>query len=92
MDINLSYNCLLRRLWIHMAGAVPLTLHQNVKFVTKDNLITVVAEEDMVATTTIFTPYVEVEEDTTKCSFKSFEVVIAICTKDGLEMSTPHLS
>ena len=76
-----------------MAKVMPSTLHQKVKFVADKNLITVVAEEDMVvATTTVFTPCVEVEEDTTKCSFKSFEVVIAICTKDGLEMSTPHLS
>ena len=33
MDINPSYNCLLGRSWIHMAGAVPSTLHQKVKFV-----------------------------------------------------------
>ena len=27
MDINPSYNCLLRRSWIHMAGVVPSTLY-----------------------------------------------------------------
>ena len=27
MDINPSYNCLLGRSWIHMAGVVPSTLH-----------------------------------------------------------------
>ena len=27
MDINPSYNCLLGRPWIHMAGAVPSTLY-----------------------------------------------------------------
>ena len=27
MDISLSYNCLLGRPWIHIAGAVPSTLH-----------------------------------------------------------------
>ena len=27
MDINLSYNCLLGRPWIHMVGAVPSALH-----------------------------------------------------------------
>ena len=33
MDINPSYNFLLGRRWIHMAGVVPSTLHQKVKFV-----------------------------------------------------------
>ena len=42
-DINPSYNCLLERLWIYMAGAVPSTLHQKVKFVVDENLIIVVA-------------------------------------------------
>ena len=27
MDISLSYNCLLGRPWIHIAGAIPSTLH-----------------------------------------------------------------
>ena len=27
MDINPSYNCFLGRPWMHMAGAVPFTLH-----------------------------------------------------------------
>ncbi|XP_059310245.1 uncharacterized protein LOC132061441 [Lycium ferocissimum] len=33
MDISASYNLLIGRPWIHMAGAVPSTLHQNLKFV-----------------------------------------------------------
>ncbi|XP_060178843.1 uncharacterized protein LOC132609024 [Lycium barbarum] len=33
MDISSSYNLLIGRPWIHMAGAVPSTLHQNLKFV-----------------------------------------------------------
>ena len=56
MDINPSYNCLLGRPWIHMAGAVPSTLHQKVKFVVEESLITVAAEKDMIATTTTTTP------------------------------------
>ena len=31
MDILPSYNCLLGRPWIHVAGAVPSTLHQKIK-------------------------------------------------------------
>ena len=67
-------------------------LHQKVKFVAGESLITMVAEEDMVAMTTITTLYVEIEEDATECSFRSLEVTIATYAKDGLEMPVPHLS
>ena len=69
MDINPSYNCLLGRPWIHMAGAVPSTLYQKVKFMVEKSLITVVIEEDMIATTTVATPYLEIKENATECSF-----------------------
>ena len=75
-----------------MARAVPSTLHQKVKFITDENLIIVVVEEDMVATTTISTPYIEVKKDVTKCFFQSFEVFTAANTKDGLKIPAPHLS
>ena len=70
MDINSSYNCLLGRPWIHMAGAMPSTLHQKVKFVVEESLITMVAEKDMIATTTVSAPYLEVKKDVTECSFR----------------------
>ena len=57
MDINPSYNCLLERLWIHMVGTVPSTLHQKVKFIVEENLIIIAAEEDMIMTTSTTTPY-----------------------------------
>ncbi|WMV46004.1 hypothetical protein MTR67_039389 [Solanum verrucosum] len=39
LDINTSYNLLLGRLWIHMVGALPSTLHQLMKFVWKDQVV-----------------------------------------------------
>ena len=92
MDINPSYNCLFGKPWIHMAEVVRSTLHQKVKFIAYENLISMIAEEDMVAITTISTPYIEVKEYATECSFRSFEVAIAKNTKDGLKMPTSHLS
>ena len=92
MDINPSYNYLLGRPWIQIADAIPSTLYQKVKFVTGESLIIVAAEEDMVAMTTITTPYVEVKEDGTKCSFRSFEVTTTTYVKDGSEVPTPRLS
>ena len=58
----------------------------------KENLITVVAEEDMIPTMTIITPYLEVKEDATECSFRSFEVAITTNTKDEPKMLISHLS
>ncbi|XP_070002847.1 uncharacterized protein [Nicotiana sylvestris] len=39
LDMDTSYNFLLRRPWIHVAGAVPSTLHQMVKFEYEDREI-----------------------------------------------------
>ena len=59
MDISPSYNCLLGRPWIHIAGAVPSTLHQKIKFVTKGQLVCVSTEEDMIAATSSRASYVK---------------------------------
>ena len=48
MDISPSYNCLLGRPWIHIAGAVPSTLHQKIKFVIEGQLVCISVEEDMI--------------------------------------------
>ena len=91
MDINPSYNCLLGRPWIHMTNAVPSILRQNIKFVVKESLITVVVEENMIATTTVATPYLEVKEDAIECSFQSFEIATATNTKNELKALMSHL-
>ena len=43
----------------------------------EESLITVVAEEDMIATTTTNAPYLEVKEDAAECPFRSFEIATA---------------
>ena len=88
MDINPSYNCLLGRPWIHMASVMPFTLHQKVKFMVEESLITMVAEEDMIATTTVKAPYLEIKEDASQCSFRSFE--IATATKEEPKALVSH--
>ena len=75
MDISPSYNFLLRRPWIHIAGAVPSTLHQKIKFVTEWQLVCIVAEEDMIAATSSGAPYIEADEKAMECSFRSLEFV-----------------
>ena len=45
MDINPFYNCLFGKPWIHMASAVPSTLHQKFKFVMGESLIIVATKK-----------------------------------------------
>ena len=92
MDISLSYNCLLGRLWIHIAGAVPSTLHQKIKFVTEGQLVCVSAEEDMIAATSSGAPYVEIDEKAMECSFRSLEFVNAMYVGEGVKVPVPKLS
>ena len=62
MDISPSYNFLLGRPWIHIAGAVPSTLHQKIKFVTEGQLVCIATEENMIVGTSSGAPYVEADE------------------------------
>ena len=78
MDILSSYNCLLGRPWIHIAEAVPSTLHQKIKFVIEGQLVYVSAEEDMITATSLGAPYVETDEKAMECSFRSLEFVNAM--------------
>ncbi|XP_071933104.1 uncharacterized protein [Coffea arabica] len=45
------YNVLLGWSWIHSSGAVPSSLHQVLKFVVNDQLITIFAEENCIVIT-----------------------------------------
>ncbi|XP_017984344.1 PREDICTED: uncharacterized protein LOC18586957 [Theobroma cacao] len=63
MDIAQSYNCLLGRPWIHMAGAIPSSLHQKVKFIVEGQLISVSVKEDILAIQPSSAPYVEAIEE-----------------------------
>nr|XP_027101483.1 uncharacterized protein LOC113722279 [Coffea arabica]XP_027108974.1 uncharacterized protein LOC113728811 [Coffea arabica] len=46
MHFSNIYNFLLGRPWIHKSGVVPFSLHQLLKFIVNDKLITIFAEED----------------------------------------------
>ena len=92
MDISPSYNCLLGKPWIHIAGAVPSTLHQKIKFVTEGQLVCIVAEEDMIAATSSRALYIEPDEKAMECSFRSLEFVNAMYVGEGLKVLVLKLS
>ena len=75
-----------------MARAVPFTLHQKVKFVVEEQLISVVVKKDIVMTLTTSNPYIEVDENVVECSFQSLDVVNAIFVRKGKKIPTPRLS
>ncbi|XP_052888079.1 uncharacterized protein LOC108468597 [Gossypium arboreum] len=56
-------------------GVVPSSLHQKLKFITEGRLVTVNAEEDIIASVTSDAPYVETNDEAIECSFRSLEFV-----------------
>ncbi|KAL1173366.1 hypothetical protein V6Z11_A05G408000 [Gossypium hirsutum] len=92
MDIKPSYNYLLGRPWIHSAGAVPYSLHQKLKMVTEGRLITINAEEDIIASVTSDAPYVENDNEEVECLFRALEFVNATFIAEGSKISIPKIS
>ncbi|KAA3486823.1 Gag-pro-like protein [Gossypium australe] len=92
MDIKPSYNCLLGRPWIHTAGAVPSLLHQKLKLVAEGRLVTINAEEDIIASVTSDVPYVGTDDEALGCSFRSFEFVNATFIIEGNKIPAPKIS
>lgn len=87
MDITSSYSCLLGRPWIHMAGAIPSSLHQRVKFVVDDKIVVVFGEEEMLVNKPSPFRYVEAAEESLETSFQSLEIANAVF--GGSELSSP---
>ncbi|XP_052490804.1 uncharacterized protein LOC128043046 [Gossypium raimondii] len=76
MDIKPSYSCLLGRPWIHSAGRV----------------VTIDAEEDIIASVTNDAPYLETSDDAIECSFRSLEFVNATFILEGSKIPMPRIS
>ena len=92
MDISPSYNCLLGRPWIHIARVVPSTLHQKIKFVIEGQLVSIAVKNDMIAATSLGTPYVEIDEKVMEYSFRSLEFVNVMYAGEGAKVPMPKLS
>jgi hypothetical protein len=77
LRINSPYNLLLGRPWLHTAGAIPSSLHQKMKLIIGNQLVTILAEEPISVYHDQAVPYIDgyaFEE----ASFHSFEFVIVI--------------
>ncbi|XP_040955928.1 uncharacterized protein [Gossypium hirsutum] len=92
MDIKPSYSCLLGRPWIHSAGVVPSSLHQKLKLVSEGRVVTIDAEEDIIASVTNDAPYLETSDDAIECSFRSLEFVNTTFIREGNKIPMPRIS
>ena len=63
MDIHPTYNCLLKRSWIHEDGDVPSILHQNLKFVKNKKLVVAGGEKALLVRHLSSFTYVEAKEE-----------------------------
>ncbi|PKI75848.1 hypothetical protein CRG98_003763 [Punica granatum] len=68
---------LLGRPWIHSAGAVPSSLHQKLKFIIEEKLITVKGKEDYAIYKETAVPYISVGNDE-NLPFHSFKTISVI--------------
>ena len=88
LRIDSSYNLLLGRPWLHTAGAVPSSLHQKMKLIIGNQLVTILAEEPISIYNDGEIPYIDgcASEE---ASFHSFEFVTVIHKVAAVE---PRLS
>ncbi|XP_010064644.2 uncharacterized protein LOC104451747 [Eucalyptus grandis] len=91
LDIPIAFNFLLGRPWIHMAGDVASSLHQKVRFVVDNRLITVHGESDFKIYHKTTIPYVELE-GTEESNFQTFELVSMVHVPAGSFTKVPELS
>ena len=63
MGIIPSHNYLIGRPWIHSTGTLPSFLHQKLKFITDEELMSIAKEEEMISMTSKDTLYVETSEE-----------------------------
>ena len=88
LRINSPYNLLLGRPWLHIAKAVPFSLHQKMKLIIGNQLVTILVEEPISVYHDHAVPYIDgyaFEE----ASFHSFEFVTVIHRVEAVE---PKLS
>ncbi|XP_016704098.2 uncharacterized protein [Gossypium hirsutum] len=63
-----------------------------VKLVSEGRLVTISAEEDIIATVTGDAPYVETKDEVVECSFRSLEFVNATFIAEGNRIPVPKIS
>ena len=88
LRIDSPYNLLLGRPWLHTARAVPSSLHQKMKLIIGNQLVTILAEKPISIYNDSAVPYID-GYASEEASFQSFEFVTVIHRVAAVE---PRLS
>ncbi|XP_052305631.1 uncharacterized protein LOC112325327 [Populus trichocarpa] len=91
MDIHPSYSMLLGRPWIHAAGAVASSLHQCLKYIMNEMLVTVKAEETVSMTKNVAVPFIEAG-DCKGNNIHAFEIVNTDWVPENTVLRRPKIS
>ncbi|XP_058741109.1 uncharacterized protein LOC131613457 [Vicia villosa] len=78
MEREPAYTCLLGRPWIHAAGEVTSILHQKIKFVDGNSVITINGEKDIFFSNLDSYKYSEVGEGPLETAFQALEIATAV--------------
>ena len=90
IKVDSPYNMLIGRPWLHAAGAVASTLHQRLKFPSKDLMVTIMAEEPLTFFKETSVPYISVNAFL-EATFHSFKLVSIISRAPELELVWPSV-
>jgi len=90
IKVESPYNMLLGRPCLHAVGVVVFTLHRRLKFISENQLITIMAEELVTLFHEICIPYIDANAFP-KASFHRFELVSMIHNASELESGWPAL-
>lgn len=74
IDIHPAYSFLLGRPSIHVVGEVTSTLHQKLKFIINNKLVTIDGEEDILVNQLSSFRYVEMDGEIHETPFQAFEI------------------
>ena len=88
IKVDSPYNMLLGRPWLHATGGVASTLHQRLKFPSKDLMITIMAEEPLTFIKEAYVPYIGANAFL-EATFHSFELISMISRASELKSTWP---
>ena len=90
MDNHSSYNILLGRPWIHAARALAFSLHQGLKYIMNEMLITVKAEEIVSMIENVAIPFIRAEDYRDE-NIHAFEIINAEWIPEGVVLRKPRI-
>ena len=86
LRIQSSFNLLLGRPWIHEVGAIPSSLHQKVKFIHEERIITIQSDRDVITSSEPVLQISHSEDDLYLTRFTFDEVQVVSIEDDRRDM------